>query len=107
MNMHFEPATSCRPDLAHRVASSLGLGQAHLNSVDFDDLFVSEAVLKLLQNMADAAVQAVMSTFGSPQFRAYWIEPSMDLVICVSLERNLQILKVPHGHWSLRQGVYH
>lgn len=94
-------------DLPSRIAANLGLGPTRLFGVDFDDLFVSEGVLRVLQELADAALNGLNGPLAGPTFHAYWVEDSLELVICASTDRTMRILRVPHGHWSLRPAVCH
>ncbi|GAB6038727.1 hypothetical protein JCM15519_32860 [Fundidesulfovibrio butyratiphilus] len=107
MLIQTDPTARNAPDLPARVASTLGLGPTRLHGVDFDDLFVPEGVLRVLQELADAALRGLEAPVVGPLFSAYWVEDNLELVICASTERSMRILRVPHGHWSLRPAVCH
>lgn len=107
MYLHTEHASLPLPDLSARIAANLGLGTSRLNVVDFDDLYVSEEVLRMLQRMADDIVASAATPSDGPRFSAYWVEHSTELVLCASLDAMLHIARVARGHWSLRPGTCH
>lgn len=105
MHAHHHAPDVTRPELARRVAHSLGLGERNLNEVDFDDLFVSEAVLKTLHGLAMDILSE--SDEDSPLISAYWVDDSRELVLCADSGKDLHLVRVPDRHWSVRPANTH
>jgi len=100
MHAHHHAPDVTKPELARRVATSLGLGERTLNEVDFDDLFVSESVLKTLHGLAMDILRTADE--DQPLISAYWVDDSRELVLCADAGKDLHLVRVPRMHWSVR-----
>ncbi|GFK94316.1 hypothetical protein NNJEOMEG_02159 [Fundidesulfovibrio magnetotacticus] len=101
--LHHAPDLT-KPEQARRVARSLGLGEAALNEVDFDDLFVSEDVLKTLHGLA---MDILRESRDAPIISAYWVDDSRELLLCADAGSDLHLVRVPGKHWSVRPAESH
>jgi len=93
-----------------RIKSSLHLEDVALNELDFEDLYVSEAVLETLRGMAGDVYQS--ATFGAANLedvslKAFWVEKSGMLILSVRSGGVLRLLQAPEGQWKVREGGYH
>lgn len=93
-----------------RIKSSLHLEDVALNELDFEDLYVSEAVLETLRGMAGDVYQTVAAEAAKLEevsLKAFWVEKSGMLILCVRSGGVLRLLQAPEGHWKVREGGYH
>lgn len=95
------------PELTSRVAHSLGIGEMTLNEIDYDDLYVSDTVIKTLHHLAMTILHQVSVPEEGLTIRAYWVEASMELVLCADSGKDLHLVRVPGEHWTFKQRTYH
>jgi len=96
---------SARPELATRIATSLGLAGKALNEVDIDDLSVSESVMQTLEDISAGIIRK--DPEAEAGLKAFWIEKSDELVLCAASEGNLHLVRVPGTHWAVKPHTYH
>jgi hypothetical protein len=95
------------PELTSRVAHSLGLGEMTLNEIDYDDLYFSDSVIKTLHHLAMTLLQGESLQEDGLSLRAYWVEATMELVLCADSGKDLHLVRVPEAHWTFKQRTYH
>ncbi|MFP5223383.1 MAG: hypothetical protein ACLGSA_13910 [Acidobacteriota bacterium] len=113
-SQHHVPAPA-HPELTRRIASSLGIGERNINEVDFDDLFVSETVVKTMHDLASTLMKQDASrkndldrdTTSGPSITAFWIEESLELVLCAAAGDGLHLVRVPGEHWTIKPRTVH
>ena len=113
-SQHHAPAPA-HPELARRIASSLGIGERNVNEVDFDDLFVSETVIKTMHQLATTLMakdaremgEPEDSTASGPRITAFWIDESLELVLCAAAGDGLHLVRVPGEHWTIKPRTVH
>ena len=107
MHAHLQPTPRHRPEVARKIAETLGLEDLTLNEVDFDDVFVTEDVLKVLHHVAKALARKETVVDFAPKISAYWVEHSMELVLCAASSKEMHLVRVPQNHWTLRPCTVH
>lgn len=105
------------PGLTRQIAQSLGIGEMAMTEVDFDDLSVSEKILKTLFRAAGSMGQCVADhSFSvqdgndqekSPPVSAYWIAETRELVLCTASVAGLHLIKVPEKSWTIKPQTTH
>lgn len=93
--------------LARRIAHRLGIGELRLNEVDFDDIYVSEEVMRVMGQLSETLVHHAMGTGEENRVMAYWVEDSMELVLCANTGIDLHLVRVPENHWALKPTTVH
>ncbi len=107
MNMYQQPILQPGPEDARKIAETLGLQDLTLNEVDFDDVFVTEDVLKVLHHVAKTIASKETTPDYAPKMSAYWVEDSMELVLCAASSKDMHLVRVPHDHWAMRPCTVH
>lgn len=107
MNAQLQPSPRQHPDDARKIAETLGLEDLTMNEVDFDDVFVTEDVIKVLQHVAKAIARKETVVDYAPKITAYWVENSMELVLCAASSKEMHLVRVPQNHWTLRPYTLH
>lgn len=113
-SQHHVPAPA-HPDLTRRIASSLGIGERNINEVDFDDLFVSETVVKTMHDLASSLMEQDAqrngdldgSSASAPRITAFWIADSLELVLCAAAGDGLHLVRVSENHWTIKPRTVH
>jgi hypothetical protein len=106
MFAHHHDRNPGNTELTKRIAESLGIGEVSMNEVDFDDLFVSEGILKTLYRAA-RDTSGPEAQDGVPLVSAYWIADSRDLVLCAASMVGLHLIRVPEKSWTLKPRTVH
>jgi len=96
-----------QPEDTRQIAETLGLEAPALNEVDFDDLFVTEHVLKVLHHVAKAIALQETLMDKTPKLSAYWVDESLELVLCAASGKEMHLVRVPQDHWTMRPCVIH
>ncbi len=105
---HHAPASApARPELAGRIARSLGIGEMNLNEVDFDDLFVAENIVKKLSQLAMSVLGQTLDQEQGAFISAFWVENSMELVLCADTGQEIHLMRVPEAHWTIKPRTHH
>ncbi|MFZ5427169.1 MAG: hypothetical protein ACOZEN_09345 [Thermodesulfobacteriota bacterium] len=105
---HHAPASApARPELAGRIARSLGIGEMSLNELDFDDLYVAEKIVKQLSQLAMTVLDQALDREKGAFISAFWVENSMELVLCADTGREIHLMRVPEAHWTVKPRVHH
>ncbi len=110
MSLSYTATTPVEAASMERIRTSLHLEDVALNELDFEDLYVSEAVLETLKGMAGDVYQSVAgdaATLEDVSLNAFWVEKSGMLILCVRSGGVLRLLQAPEGHWKVREGGYH
>lgn len=109
MHSHHHATTPVKVpgDLPGRIARSLGIGETTLNEVDFDDLFMSENVVKALRHMTFAVLGHLPEGTAGEHLSAYWVDGSMDLVLCADSGEELHLVRVPGEQWTVKPHTCH
>ena len=94
-------------ELVKRIAKSLGIGEMSMNEVDFDDLSVSESILKTLFRAVSTMVQDAQDHSEAPLINAYWIDDSRELVLCTASMAGIHLIRVPQKSWTLKPCTSH
>ncbi len=106
MQSHHNAWENAHIELASRLAQTLGIGEKALNEVDYDDLYVSETVIKTLHQLAMSIMTRIAREEGL-QLNAYWVKDSMELVLCADSGNDLHVVRVPEDHWAFKPRTYH
>lgn len=106
MDIHSQPI-AINQDAARQIAQTLGLEAPALNEVDYDDIFVTEHVLKVLHNVAKALALQETVLDKTPKINAYWVEDSLELVLCAASGKEMHLVRVPQTHWAMRPCMIH
>lgn len=104
---HAPSPAQAHGDLAGRIAKSLGIGEKNLNEMDFDDLYMSENVVKALNHMAFTALGHLPEGEADSRLSAYWVAGSQELVICADSGEELHLVRVPGEQWTLKPHTSH
>ncbi len=93
-----------------RIKASLHLDGAAVNELDFEDLYVSESVLESLRGLAGEALQdaaRARKSGSETTLRAFWVEKSRSLILCLKTPGGMRLLQAPEGHWRVKESVTH
>lgn len=94
------------PELTVRIAATLGIGVTDVNEVDFDDLYVSEEVMKVVGQLASSILREGTDAQSGPRVSAYWIEHTLELVLCADSGKDIHLVRVPEAHWTVKPRTY-
>lgn len=105
---HHQPIPAeAPPELTGRIARSLGIGEMTLNEMDFDDIFVSENVVKTLSQLAVTVLGLAEDKRAGARIRAFWRQDSPELLLCAEVEEKLHLLRVPESQWAVKPRTVH
>ncbi|MDR3640725.1 MAG: hypothetical protein P4L39_05330 [Humidesulfovibrio sp.] len=100
------------PDPRRRVGEALGTGGASLHPLDYEDLALTTAGMRLVSRAALTVLRRFSSVEegGVPLARAlalfldhvFWDAKTGGLILCAEFPERSYCLSIPHGLWGMK-----